>query len=234
MTPSRQTIIPMVVAESNGFDSFFSEDNAQLIDQLKILASGQRSRRVLYLYGASGSGKSHLLHTFGEVVKGCGKKHLHLTVNPLDNPFDSLAVSERDAYITVDGFERIESLPDCQRSLLTLFEQLTNHSGVLLVASAIPLTQFTSLLPDLSSRLSLGGVYCLRPLGENAKREALQAAAERRGFELPDSVVNFILTHYERDSTALFSLLDRIDNSALAEQRSRITIPFVRKLIGSD
>jgi len=53
--------------------------------------------------------------------------------------------------------------------------------------------------------------------------------ARNRGFEMPEDVVQYILSRYPRDMRSLFDLLDRIDRASLTHQR-RVTIPFLREL----
>jgi DnaA family protein len=80
------------------------------------------------------------------------------------------------------------------------------------------------------SRLASGGVYRLVKLSEKDRIEALKSRAHLKGFELNDQVLHFIITHYRRDTVSLFSLLDRIDNMSLIEQR-KITVPFIKSLL---
>ena len=64
------------------------------------------------------------------------------------------------------------------------------------------------------------------------KLHALMAGARRRGLELPVATGRYILRHTARDMGSLLTLLDRLDLASLAAQR-RLTIPFVRVLIGA-
>ena len=84
-------------------------------------------------------------------------------------------------------------------------------------------------LPDLATRLASGGVYSLKPLPEEQLPGALRLRAGLRGLELPDSVIQYLIRRLPRDSSVLFSLLDRIDKAAFSHQR-RITVPFVKEL----
>jgi DnaA family protein len=74
-------------------------------------------------------------------------------------------------------------------------------------------------------------VFEVQELGDEAKAAALVARAARRGIELRDEVLQFILARNTRSMHDLALLLDRLDHSALAEQR-RVTVPFVKSVMG--
>jgi DnaA family protein len=86
-------------------------------------------------------------------------------------------------------------------------------------------------LPDLTSRLGWGPVFQLATLSDRDKRAALQMRARRRGLELGNEVAEYLLRRYPRDMDSLFSLLNQLDRASLVAQR-RLTIPFVRELLG--
>ena len=141
-----------------------------------------------------------------------------------------IPVAAESQIFCLDDLHALVGHGDLQLSLLTLYEAVAGSDSGLIVAADKPLSKIGLELNDLTSRLGIGGTYGLQPLGENARIEALKQSALSRGFELPDSVVNFIMTHCDRDPAALFALLDKIDNLSLAQKR-RITIPFVKSLL---
>jgi len=84
-------------------------------------------------------------------------------------------------------------------------------------------------LADLATRLAAGGVYSLKSLAEPDLPQAMRFRASMRGLDLPDSVIQYLIRRLPRNSSVLFSLLDRIDKAAFSHQR-RITVPFVKEL----
>ena len=58
---------------------------------------------------------------------------------------------------------------------------------------------------------------------------ALRSEAERRGILLSDDVMSFLMTRFSRDLKHLMTLLDRLDEFALAEHRA-VTVPLLKKL----
>jgi len=86
-------------------------------------------------------------------------------------------------------------------------------------------------LADLRSRLSWGLVLQLNELGDNDKISTLKSRANKRGFELPTSVAQFLLNRCSRNMHDLQDLLDSLDKASLMAQR-KITIPFVKHTLG--
>ena len=101
---------------------------------------------------------------------------------------------------------------------------------LLLAATASP-RELPVQLPDLQSRLTLALVFQLHALSDEDKLRALQLRASRRGLHLTDEVGRFILTRGERSMSALFELLERLDQASLQAQR-KLTIPFLKETLG--
>ena len=72
--------------------------------------------------------------------------------------------------------------------------------------------------------------FQLQLLSDEEKQAALQLAANQRGFELPNSVAQFILTHCARQQGELFQLLIKLDEASLVAKR-KLTIPFVKQIL---
>ena len=70
----------------------------------------------------------------------------------------------------------------------------------------------------------------LQALDDSQRLQALQLRAKGRGFDLPDDTGQFLMRRVARDMTALFNLLDKLDEASLSAQR-RLTIPFVKTIL---
>ena len=232
---SRQMLLPLELPQAHVFDSFHSADNRLLVDELQRLIAARRHTAVLYLYGPGGSGKSHLLHACCHQAGLLGRPSCYLSLHQHHDAPASVQQLQPPAVVCIDNFEQLRlrsrrAALGWQHAALSLYERLVPSGGALVVAAAAPLPQLDLQLADLASRIRVGGVYRLQPLSDPAKRLALQDSARRRGFALSEAVLNFIMTHYQRDTAALFSLLDKLDCLSLVEQR-KITVPLVKTLL---
>jgi DnaA family protein len=60
----------------------------------------------------------------------------------------------------------------------------------------------------------------------------MRAEAARRGLELGEEVVGYLLTRLPRDLSSLNGVLDLLDRDSLAQQRP-LTLPFVREALNA-
>ena len=233
---SRQTLIPVSAEGESSFDSFHTGDNAELLAELRRIVRGVRATRVVYFWGETGSGKTHLLNACCHLARTLGKPHAYLPVDgAAPDPsrpgrIEQIERIEPEFLLCVDDFQTAATSDSWQAALFGFYEKLINHSGAIVVGADRAIDSLNLGLKDLESRLVSGGVYRLARLNEQDKLAALKSRARQKGFELNHQALQFIITYYRRDTASLFSLLDRIDTTSLAEQR-KITVPFIKSLL---
>ncbi|MEX0870957.1 MAG: DnaA/Hda family protein, partial [Aquisalimonadaceae bacterium] len=120
-----------------------------------------------------------------------------------------------------------------EEAVFHLYNRVLEAGGRLLVSASGRPARLGISLPDLESRLSWGLVHRLQPLSESELLQALERRALARGLELPADTGRYLISRVPRDAGSLFSLLDRLDQAALAAQR-RLTVPFVRRVLFRD
>jgi DnaA family protein len=199
------------------FDTFVTGANAGAVAHLRALAS--QPGAPVYLWGASGCGKTHLLHALAHEVQERGGRVAWFDTDR------ALPWSADDAALVVlDGCEGYDA--PRQQAAFALFVQA---QGIQIAAAGTLPPVDLPLRDDLRTRLAWGHVFALEPLGEADARAALRREADRRGVFLSDEVMGYLLTRFSRDLKHLMQLLDRLDEFALAEQRT-ITVPLLKKM----
>ena len=177
-------------------DNFVPGANAELLARLREFQAGKFTDNVLYLWGESGSGKSHLL-------QACGAR---------------------------GAADDVEKLDDAsQVSLFNAINEARQSGGAVLAAGNAPPAQLP-LRDDLKSRLAWGLVYQVKPLTDEERGVFLRSEAGRRGMQLPDEVVSYLMTRMRRDLRSLTAVLDRIDQVSL-ELKRPITLPLLREAL---
>lgn len=219
-----QILIPAGSEGESSFESFHAGGNAALLEELQRIARGARS--VLYVWGESGSGKTHLLSACCQRARALRRPHAYWRADAA--PPDASRADAR-ALVCVDDFQAGAGSAAWQAALLGLYEKLHARGG-LVIAADRSVDALQLRLKDLESRLLGGGVMRLKHLTERERIAALQSRARQKGFELSDQAMQFILDRHRRDTASLFSLLEKIDAASLAEQR-RITVPFIKSLL---
>lgn len=204
-------------------DNFVVGDNAEVLAAVRALARGDGAERFIYLWGGSGSGRTHLLRAVLREWRNAGRSASLYTRDVLPV---AAAIAATDA-IAVDDVEQLS--PPAQIELFNIFNTLRESSGLMLVAGDVPPARLT-LRPDLLTRLAWGLVYEVRALSEGDLRAAVQGYAVARGFELPAEVTDYLLARAPRDLSSLRVLVDTLDRLSL-EQKRAITVPLARELL---
>lgn len=184
---------------------------------------------LLYLSGATDTGKTHLLAGLCALAESQNKTSIFI-------PFkDTLALSPDlleglDGYdlVCLDDVQLVAGHYKWQEALFRLFNLLREAGGQLLVSADVGPTNLNLELADLKSRLSWGLAYHLEPLGDSDKVQLLISAASRRGMTLPIEIASYILERGPRSVSVLLAFLDRLDRSSIVAGR-RLTLPFVRE-----
>lgn len=231
MTESRQLPLPVQLSDQAVFDSFFESGNGALLTHLKLLARSG-SERLIWLWGGSGSGKTHLLQAACADAGRHGRRAAYL---PLKEKLEAgmLAGLEEFSLVCLDDVQRIAGLADWESGLFRLFNEVAENGGSLLVSADRPAAKITFGLPDLQSRLNWGPVYRVDPVSGEDLHKAMALRAQHRGLELPEETSRFLLRRFPRDIRSAYRLLDTLDLASLKAQR-RLTVPFVRAVLSRD
>jgi DnaA family protein len=215
------------------FDQFDTTGNEDLPALLSAFVQSAGDAVPLLLVGASGAGKTHLLVAAATLARENGQAATYLALSRWSDfdadALDALASSE---VVVIDEIDSITGSREAEIALFDLYNRCRDRGVRLLLASREPPARLALALPDLRSRLSAANLLSLAPLGESARRELLRRRALARGFELDESVIDFLFRRYRRDLPALMELIERLDRESLARQR-RVTLPLVRAVIDS-
>lgn len=222
-TVTEQLVFELAAPEPPSFASFLPGRNAEACAAVRALAAGAAVETCVFLWGAPGAGKTHLLRAAVGAVEARGEAAIYVA-----EPGTLLAVDPgrvaSHAVVAVDALE--SATPGAQARLFTMFNALRERGGHLLVASRLPLAA-ASLRDDLRTRLGWGLVFEVTPLADADKPAALAAYARQRGFRLADDVIAYLLAHGRRDMAALLGALAALDRHSLATKRP-ITVPMLR------
>ncbi|HEX6834143.1 MAG TPA: DnaA regulatory inactivator Hda [Rudaea sp.] len=188
----------------------------------------------IFLSGAPGTGKSHLLLAACAAASEHGRsaQYLALQRDPDHAPAALRGVGGSDV-LALDGVEAIAGRRDAEQALFDLYNRSRAEQATLIFAARAAPARLGITLPDLVSRLSACTQLPLKPLGEEDRRSALRARAHALGIALDDGVIDWLLARSQRDLGTLAAVLDRIDRESLAAKR-RVTVPFLRTLFGRE
>lgn len=227
---NRQLALALQLNDEATFADFCWGENTLLQQQLQNTLNGN-DERLIYIWGSPGSGKSHLLQACCQAMGNQSNIYLplHLLKEWGPQVIDGI---EEQALIAIDDIDAIAGDHNWEEALFHLYNRVRdNEKTTLIITSNSPPAQSPICLLDLQSRLSWGLVFQLHELSDHHKINTLKLHAEKRGFELPTSVGQFLLNRCARNMHDLHTLLNRLDQASLIAQR-RITIPFVKNILG--
>lgn len=217
----QQLLLELAPPPRPSFDNFFPGRSGAALTALRgALAGGEP---FVYLWGAAGSGKTHLLHGFVEAAATrCASGYL-----PAQNA-DWLLAGKLHA-VAVDDVAQLDA--SGQIALFDLCNVLRATGGMLAASAEVPPAQL-ALRPDLRSRLASGIVLQVHPLGDTEKAAALREHAARRGMAIGEELIGYLLTHFRRDMGTQTAVLDALDRFSL-ERKRPITLPLLKQALRS-
>ena len=216
----KQIPLPIAHEAARTFDDFLPGANASALAHLKALST---PAPPVYLWGASGSGKTHLLQATVQRFEARGTNASWFdAATPAPWPFDEVR-----GLIAIDDCHALDA--DQQHAAFALFVESVTHGVPVLAAGRLPPVDL-GLREDLRTRLGWGHVFAVQPLGEAEVRSRLRRAADQSGLFLSDEVMDYVLVRFDRDLKHLMALLTRLDRFAMATQR-QITVPMLKQML---
>jgi DnaA-homolog protein len=227
----KQIALDIGLATAPAFSNFFAGPNDASVKHLELWSGNAlRSPVPTYLWGESGSGKTHLLKAAVGALQQQGARVGWLDASVIEPPefndaWSAVVLDECHLYTAVQ-----------QQAAFNWFVNAVSsadgHPRGVLAAGSLPPADL-QLRDDLRSRLGWGHVYQLHPMTEHERRAVLRRQADARGIFLSDEVISFVLSRFSRDLSSLMQLLDQLDGYALQTQRA-ITVPLIKAMLENE
>ncbi len=198
-------------------ENFFPGQNGAALGALRAALAGGEG--FVYLWGVAGSGRTHLLRAFASTA---GAGAAYFAADTVD-----WARAGGARALAIDDVSRLDE--SGQVALFDACNRLRADGGALVASGDAPPAAL-ALRPDLRSRLASGIVLQLHPLDDADKAGALRAHAAARALAIDESLIAYLLSHFERDMGTQIALLDALDRHSLQHQRG-ITLPLLKEAL---
>ena len=214
------------------FDSFVAAPSNRL-----ALAAAQtvaetpgRAYNPLFIYGASGLGKTHLLHAIGNWVVQNYPRHrvLYVTTETFLNDFvDAMRSKTTVAFkrhyrecdvLLIDDVQFMQNKEGLQEELFHTYNTLHGEGKQIVLTSDRPPKSIETLEDRLRSRLLSGLMAEIDPPDLETRLAILRTKASNEGVVLPDDVGEFIATNVKDNIRELEGALTRVSAFASLSQ----------------
>src|SRR3954447_9167712 len=193
-----QLVFELAAAEPPLLSNFLAGRNAEVAAAIPGFVTGRTGETGLFLWGAPGAGKTHLLraaHALAE-QEGCRSAYF-ASPAAID---DGRAMSGLTDVVLVDRIDEADEIASAR--LFTVYNALKERGGRFMATSGTPPAAI-AMREDLRTRLGWGLVYEVFTLRDEEKTAAVQACALQRGFSLGDDVLEYWMRHGRRDMPSL-------------------------------
>ena len=220
-TPQQQMLLDLKPEQPPTLENFVVGANAELVARLRGLRETS-SYEAIYVWGAPGGGKSHLLAAAAEAARG-------------RRPTTFLRGAEVGAELTPTSgsllvIDDVQGLgAEAQIALFRAFNAARFLGLALLLAGNEPPLRL-DLREDLRTRIGQTLIYEIQSLSDDEKAAALRRHAIERGMLMDPGVVHYLLRHGRRDLPSLMAMLNSLDRASL-EQKRPPTLPLLRELM---
>jgi len=207
------------------FDTFVSASSNRLAS-----SAAQATAEVpgavynpLYIYGASGLGKTHLLHAIGNYIMENYRNYrvLYVTTETFLNDYvDAIRVGKSAAnfkkhyrecdVLLIDDVQFMQNKEGLQEELFHTYNDLKQAGKQIVLTSDRPPKSIQDLEDRLRSRLLAGLLVEIDPPDLETRLAILRTKAEREPVHVPNEVLEFIAKHVQDNIRELEGALTRV------------------------
>jgi len=215
--------LPISLDSKMLLDNFLG--NKQLLDFIAKLYVDKTSAEI-YVYGAPGLGKTHLLQ--GTALRVLSDQQSAMYIDCHNSlPEHVLESIEQLNWISIDN---IDAINDNQQDLFFDLYNRAKQARVTMLISGTDLPSELGVMKDLKTRLGLATVFQLEELDDELTMLVLNNQMSDRNLSIDSKVYEYLFKHFSRDVKVLLTAMDDLDKSSLQAKQS-ITIPFVKKIL---
>ncbi len=219
----KQLVLDILTPPAAQLGNFVVGQNAEAVAAVQAAMFGH-GENIVYLWGETGSGRSHLLQAAARQAQAQGLRTAYVDCGQLFAPDESLL--DYDC-VALDNVEHLDA--DAQVAVFAIYNQFRDMRRPLLACGPCAPSQLP-LRADLTTRFGWGLVFRLLPLSDEEKIAALQIHAAERGFNLSDEACRYLLQHASRDLPSLLAIVAELDHTSLSKQKP-VTLPLLRQVL---
>mgnify|MGYP006131196145 CR=1 FL=1 len=174
----------------------------------------------IYLHSSCKSGKTHLLKSCCYALIKSRTPHIFLDLVKITSLSPRiLSGLSRVSLVCLDNIEHAVGNASWEEAIFNLYNELAVAKVPLIVSSCYSPLEINFDLPDLNSRIRSGLNFKLAELNDVNKIKVMSKVAKEMGFDMPDSLLHFMINHSDRCLQSLIELVKKIGHIALSENK---------------
>ena len=194
----------------------------------------------LFIYGFSGLGKTHLLHSIGNEAINREENVIYVTSEKFMNDFtDSLRRGSTNNfrekyrkcdYLLIDDIQFLSGKVETQVEFFNTFNALHSENKQIVLTSDKAPKKIAGIEERLLSRFEWGMIIDIQPPELETKISIIKTKCELNNLDLKDEIVNYIATNMGENIREIESALSTIKGySSVTNQE--ITLDFVKDVM---
>ena len=224
------------------FDSFIVGSSNQMAYALCESVSKKPASEYnpLFIYGASGLGKTHMLQAVGNEALKNNQSVIYTTSEQFMNDFtynlrnktpDRFRAKYRECdYLLIDDIQFLSGKEQTQEEFFHTFNELHSANKQIVLTSDKPPKKIAGFEERLRSRFEWGMLVSVQPPGLETKISIIQKKCELNGIQLDNEIINYIASNMGENIREIESAITSIYSySTLMAQE--ITLEFVKNIL---
>ena len=231
------------------FDNFVVGNSNRLAHAtaLAVAESPGETYNPLFIYGASGLGKTHLMHAIGNYIEDkTNKKVLYVSSEQFIDDFLKLNRKDdnnrpnydyadyfKNKYRTldvliIDDIQFLSTTPKTQEEFFHTFNILYNDKKQIIISSDRSPNDLKLLEERLKTRFCWGLTVDVFPPDFELRKNILKKKIESSKLlpEIPDDVIEYIASNMASDVRSLEGAINRLMAESLMNGYDKITLPI--------
>lgn len=210
--------------------------NSTALEFVKRVMAPDSGENLLYLHGATGSGKTHLLSAVsGDLAgcsSGCPQSVIPLEAVTEENCRSVVEQAGAQSVLLLDNLHLLADSALLRSAVWQLFNDFYESGRKIIATATLPPKELKSLDEHLQSRFMWGLVAKLDISDDESRRMILGKLAADRQIVLPAEVSDYLLVHVRRDIPSLAAALEQLKQRSFAVQK-KISLRLAREVLGN-
>lgn len=206
------------------FDTFTTSQSSllafKLLHEACVSSADALNFNPIYLFGRSGTGKTHLMMATANELKAQGQRVLYVRADTFtEHVVGAIRNGEMQAFrkryrnvdaLLIDNVEVFSRKGATQEELFHTFNTLHVDNKQIVLSASCPPQDLKFIEPRLVSRFEWGIVIPLQMPEAEQMKEILLVRAEKVDFPLDDEVIDFLLTRFGSNTATLIRALEAL------------------------